>query len=394
MKTNLTSGNKLHATILATLLGAGAYLCQAAPPPPHSPVGRWDCVTSGGGQDGIIFLNFTTDIDTNNGLPTFEGIFINAGVRSPGSSSSSRNAGVGTGRNASASNPNTNLFGGGSIQGAGSVSNNGGTNDWFEDSRGFRGDWSYDSKGRVVGSYFTIVNISGQHTNFFQTCTNVSVTVLLTNGTFYTSPPVDVCFIDGPTFSTNLIWGPAADGETGITNVTLIDDNFTVAPAGLTNNVSFVGKVVPGKRLTMVGSTIPGQVTFRGVPLVPVTTAMPLNGPFFWSGNKTQEGTQFGELFKLSPWGIPNVYNLSGQGPSYTYNGTNSFCLISSQRKIGFSILELPLGTVNPLSGGIRATFGNFINTKKTIGAQTSGFIESDANRIQFNPTLVPFSAP
>jgi hypothetical protein len=158
--------------------------------------------------------------------------------------------------------------------------------------------------------------------------------------------------------------------------------------------VSFVGTVVPGKRLTMVGSTIYGKFNFRGVPLVPLTTAAPLDS-YFWFGSKTQDRVQFGESFRMSASSvIQNLYYLTGAGPSYTYNPETAFCLVSSQRKIGFTIGELPLGITNPQLATERATFGNFNNGKQAIGTKGNGFIEFDSNRIQFDANLVPVPFP
>src|SRR5580765_5522070 len=93
MKTNFALLKKTFfspgVAILATLLVlASATAGRAALALPPSPVGQWDCIMSGAGQDGIIFLNFTMDIDTNSGLPTFEGVFVSAGLRHPSSNGS------------------------------------------------------------------------------------------------------------------------------------------------------------------------------------------------------------------------------------------------------------------------------------------------------------------
>src|ERR1041384_3884035 len=73
---------KSHGLLLG--LAAGGLVALASPTAqavivPVSPVGQWDCVITGAGQQGIIFLNFTDDIDPISGFPTFEGIWVEAG---------------------------------------------------------------------------------------------------------------------------------------------------------------------------------------------------------------------------------------------------------------------------------------------------------------------------
>ncbi|HEY2081409.1 MAG TPA: hypothetical protein VGI88_01395, partial [Verrucomicrobiae bacterium] len=78
MKTLIANPGRLvglaTAAMIALLSPALNALSQ-----PASPVGIWDCVMSGNGQNGILFLNFTADTDLGNGLPVFEGLFIQAG---------------------------------------------------------------------------------------------------------------------------------------------------------------------------------------------------------------------------------------------------------------------------------------------------------------------------
>ena len=148
------------------------------------------------------------------------------------------------------------------------------------------------------------------------------------------------------------------------------------------NAISFVGKVVPGKRLTLVASTSFGKVTYRGTPRVSLTD---ISGA--WSGLKTQEDQLYLEFFTLTPFGIPNVYTVDGQGPGYVYStGLDpiTVCMVSSHGKIGFSILERGGSNTNGL---LRATVGSFINSKSTIGAKTKGIIEP-TTKVRFNANL------
>lgn len=389
MKTILANTGRFLGLSMAGLLAFLAPVSDALSQP-ASPVGVWDCVMTGNGQDGILFLNFTDVSDDATGLPVFEGLFIQAGhkkVQSGRSSSTGNNRG-GT----SSAGTFTNLFGGGFINGsAQGVAVNIGPEDWLEDSRGNRGTWFFDSKGQTVGSFYTVLNASAHATNFFSTCIDQPVQVPLTNGGVYNFE-VAFCFTN-PVFITNYPWS-APDGETGFTNLTFTNFNFIVGSVGITNNVSFVGKVIPGKRLTMVGTSAFGKFTIRGVPLTAVSTILPVDG-FYWTGTKTESNYKFVEEFFLTPTGIPNYYGVTGQGPSYTYNLTNSICLISSQKRIGFSINENGFGSGSAGQLKIsRATFGKLTNTQKTIGTKGQGDSASDLDVIKFDANLSPFPLP
>lgn len=127
-------------------------------------VNDWDFVVSGGGQDGIMFLHFTKDLDPNSGLPTFEGVLVYAGKKAI--SVDPRSQGI-YGRTNTIGTPGwTNLFGGSFIEGvSGTVADNGGSNDWFPDSTGLRSDWFYNAKGQLVGSFFTVIFLDPSNTN-------------------------------------------------------------------------------------------------------------------------------------------------------------------------------------------------------------------------------------
>lgn len=387
------------------LLGTAMFLLIALAAPSHAtpfalPTGNdWDCITSGGGQDGVMFLHFTTDLDTN-GFATFEGIFAIAGQKNfptvnartglPGSS--------GTGRTNTSFPGFTNLFGAGFVGGPGvGFPNNGGDNDWLTDSRGFRGVWFFDSKGRIVGSYFIVENVTGVVSNYFAMCTNVILSVLLTNGTIYNTNYGEICFSNGqgPTLTTNLAWGPASDGETGTSNITLVNTNFNLVPVGTsTNAVDFVGTVVPGKRLTLTGSSLLGRVLFHGVPLVPLVNVTDLATANPWVGQKLQDGITYRDFFTMAPllsntnslFILPNAFALSGENALYTYEG--GLCLISSQKKIGFGLVEAPVGNPNA-PGNLRGTYGSYSVTRTGINAKTTGLDSGTTNRIRFSASTV-----
>jgi hypothetical protein len=396
MKTTLAKHyGRLLKFAAVGLMAIGVHTAQAVIIP-VSPVGQWDCVINGPGQSGIIFLNFTEDLDTNSGFPTFEGFFVQAGRLGTTSSSTSGRGTVATGRSGSGSSGSSsssfiNLFGGGFIEGAaGGVAENGTGDDWLADSRGNRGNWFFNSKGQIVGSFFTTLSATTIITNFFDWCTNTSFTVQLTNGSSQNFQ-FATCFTNG-ILTTNVAW-QAEDGEIGVTNLSLTNANFTLGAVGVTNNISFVGKVVMNKRITLIGTSTFGKFTITGVPLqpVPIVSGLPIDGPFFWTGIVSQDGVKLAEEFNLSDTGIPNVFGMTGQGPSYSYGPTNSFCMISAKKRIGFSVTEAQLNGKPSDLNVSRASVGRFTNTRKKIGAKTVGDSVQDLNLIRFNAFVTPF---
>jgi hypothetical protein len=380
-----------------TVLALSAWTAQALILP-VSPTGQWDCVISGPGQTGIIFLNFTEDVDTNSGFPTFEGFFLQAGHQANTAASTSGRGTTGTGRSGSGANSFTNLFGGGFIEGAaGPVAENGTGDDWLWDSRGHRGNWFYNSKGQVVGSYYTVLNATSTITNFFQTCVDTSFSVQLTNGNT-TNFPFSACFTNA-VLNTNVLWFAAEDQESGFTNLSFTNYNYTLGSIGVTNNISFVGKVVRNKRITLVGTSTYGKFTITGVPLNPVNIKSGFqiaDGPYLWTGTKSQDGFKLAEEFMLTadigiPTPIPNVYGMTGQGPSYSYGPTNSFCMISANKKIGFVVSEAQVNGAASTLHFSRASIGPFTNNKRAIGSKTVGDSIENLDLIKFNVSVTPF---
>lgn len=389
MKTFFANSGRFLGLSVAALLAIAAPVTTALSQP-ASPVGQWDCVMSGNGQNGILFLNFTDVTDGNSGLPIFEGVFVQGGHKRV---QTGRQGSVGVGRTGGATSDTfTNIFGGGLIQGSASDTTvtNIGPEDWFADSRGNRGTWFFNSKGKIVGSYFTVLDATSHVTNFFETCIDEPLLIHEPGGT---NLPIQVAFcFTNSVIVTNFPWSDPNNGAFGFTNLTFTNENFTIGAVGITNDISFVGKVVPGKRLTMVGSSAFGKFTIRGVPLAPVQTALPVDG-FFWTGNKIANGFRSVEEFSLIATSIPNYYTMSGQGPSYTYGP--SICLISQQKRIGFSLFEIPFGNTNAtLTAPLRGTIGTFINTTKSIGTKSLGCYTADPNVIEFDANLSPFPLP
>jgi len=93
----------------------------------------------------------------------------------------------------------------------------------------------------------------------------------------------------------------------------------------VTNSVSFVASVVPGRRMTLKGSSGIGKVQFRGVPFTGVPD---ISGP--WSGQMEKGNQTFTELFDISFAG-PFHFDVIGDGPTYSFDG---LALVSSQGAI------------------------------------------------------------
>jgi hypothetical protein len=178
-------------------------------------------------------------------------------------------------------------------------------------------------------------------------------------------------FIDGP-------WDYDSQGRV-IGNFIQKVANGTTNPT--INGVSFLAKVVPGKRLTLASSTPNGKVSYKGVPF---STVPDISGE--WNGLKKQDKQDFVEFFKLSASIIPNVYYMSGNGPGYGY--TNDVCLVSSQKKIGFDVFEISSANTN---GVRRTTYGPFKSSTKKTTAKTAGRIFTDedkASNVNFSAEL------
>lgn len=273
-----------HATYAAALMFWGALaLNSSAQFTGPTPVGTWDCLLSGGGQQGIAFVNFTDD-------GSFTGYqILTSKVKNDPDDFEGRNPGGGEGRYPTTSNRSgTNLFGFGELS----------------------GPWSYDDQGHVIGSFTEVL----------------------------------------------------AEGS---------DEGTS------TNSISFQGKVVPGKRITLTCSTPNGKVTYKGVPATPLPD---LSGS--WYGTKGQNDQSFLEFFTLTrPDSSENLYLVEGSGPAYTTYGV---CMRSAQRKIAFAIME-GVGTNTTL----RATYGSFGTSSKTTKAKTKGIGEPEDN-VKFDAVLEP----
>jgi len=142
----------------------------------------------------------------------------------------------------------------------------------------------------------------------------------------------------------------------------------SIAGGSITNQWSFKAKIAANKRFTAsISSGIGGTGTLKGVPMKPVTspkTGGDLSGN--WSGEENNGGFFTYEFMNLTPSGIySNLYDIVGYGPGY--NLTNAHCMVSSQKRIGFSGVK---GT------DLRTTVAPLVNSSKTLGGAGKGLMD------------------
>jgi len=294
---------------------------------PVSPVGTtWDCIMSGP-REGIAYLEFFDDF-------TFVAYEFLVPKASAGNTS-----GVGGSRN----------YGGSPRDNGGGGSTNVSAHQIFGGNVQ-TGPWNYDNKGRVIGFFTEIAN----------TCTTNTPVAIATN---------DVCVGENTFTLTNLV------GEI------VCYTNGRVCTPTLTNAVVFTARVVEGRRLTFVLTTPSGKVTYRGVPAIELPD---VSGN--WYATKKQGGHSYTEFFTLENQflpEIPNLYNVVGAGPGYSYSG---IATISSQKKVAFWTHNDGQTEV------IRALFGSFNARKVSLKAhgwdQPAGPL---GDRVQFDAALKLF---
>jgi hypothetical protein len=327
-----------HCLALAGLLLLSGISGHAATP--QSPVGNdWDCLISGGSQQGIAYLTFSGD-------NTFVGyrVLVGKNLTSIPSTPEGRNSGGDDGRtgtsgsstNSSTSRSVTNLFGFDRVH----------------------GDWQFDDRGRIIGRFVEVVG-GGQTvctTNENITTVDSTTTVPVTN------PDGSVTY-----YTTNVtIFVTNAATVTCVTN--------TGTPFG----VSFLGKAVTGKRLSLAASTVNGKITYSGIP---ARTDLPdLSGS--WSATKLENQQWFYDTFSLTsfadgnpfPENFPDVgnykniyFSIDGTEPNAVFEAIG---MLSARKKIGFVFSTSPVGSTN---SSLSATLGSLSKSKTYLKANTSG---------------------
>ena len=303
MKTNLKTPAAralkmcARASAAALLLLGSTGMLQAQP----SPVGTWDCTISGRNQGGIAFLDF----GPSNTLTGFRLLSTLHPTPSSRGTVTVGRGGADVGRGGDSGSGSTVSSSGGS---------SGNTNLVGFDT--FNGSWNFDEKGRVVGKFTEVVGGGLSCTTNVTVSTITGSTVVpQTNGDGTIS-----YFMTNVTFS---ITNPAT--VTCVTN------------PSVTNGVSFIGRAVPSRRLTLVASTSNGKVTYRGVPFV--TNLTDLSGD--WFATRVVKKQSFLENFTFAPAGdpfLPNIYLASnGTGPDYDLQ---AIALLSSHKKVGMAFLQ------------------------------------------------------
>lgn len=329
----------VFAAVLCTALNQGS--AQTAP---ASPVGMWDFTVNGGGEKGLAFLTFADD-------GTFSGYNLLAPTPKSTTTTDSNDR---------------NDTGDDSRDGTSGSSSSSGTTNLF----GFapvKGPWTFDNKGRVVGLFTEVLHQTGPSwpcvSDTFST--NIAGNLYTTNLSF--------CFVTN-TFSTNVTF--ISDSGTPNDVTFTFQTNSMPGSIEVTNGVSFVGKVTPGRRFTLVSTTPVGKTTYSGVPF---NNALPdLSGS--WIAKKRSNGLDQLNLFDLSSGAIlnpfpsefpdvanyPNIYFTdNGQGPGYTFIGVAA---LSAHKKIGF--------TLKNDQGLLGATVGSFKQSSTETKADTKGIEE------------------
>lgn len=353
--------------MVAALAGCALLLPGAAYAQQRSPVGSWDCLISGGGQQGIAFLTFV-DNGTNR---TFSGYQLEVSKVSNGSELPSPNDRSNGARGdmveTNTAAGDTNVFGFSPIS----------------------GPWNYDEKGRVIGYFTQKINAVGVVTNFQQMTvydyTNVEYTVTnLLDVVSTNTINLGVITFSTPMFATNFVWQDInyATNYTYNLSVILVNTNYAIDTTGgeFTNSISFVGTVTPGTRITLTSQTSFGKITYRGVPMRP--NLMDLTGDWYGEKKLNNKGTiEFFHLTSVAtynPWksyvgfehlgDYPSIYfTTNGTGPGYEFEG---FAVLSSKKKIGFTFQTYPL---DDREGALRATYGSISSSRK---ADTKGIEE------------------
>jgi hypothetical protein len=243
----------------------------------------------------------------------------------------------------------------------------------------------------------------------------------------------------GGTNKTYLYGISPVEGSWGFDEKGRLIGGYVLRQAGYETNtslqtgVSFAGKVVPGKRLTLVAYTPMGKWNFSAISY---RTMPDLSGNWYvtrkYSGQTFYESMpltrDFGDLAEQFPdlATYPGIYYTGnadsdnyGRGPGYGFGG---FTLLSSQKKIGYSFNSWTLGSSNSVvtvstnytPEGLpilvtNVTFNNDLPSYATLGSftpskkgnhktATSGILgESDKvtlNAVWLSPLAPPPPAP
>jgi hypothetical protein len=354
MKTNSTiagAGNLRRHALTAALAAIASLATLGSAATFNSPVGKWDCIMSGGGQEGITVIEFY-DTGSTNGR-TFSGYQLLSTTPKKSNGSSSRGPGQkqptveARGWPSSGTNDtsgSTNLFG----------------------LNGISGPWEYDSSGRVIGQFVQIVaNYDDPNS---PTTNGVSFSAKVAPGkrlTLVSSTPNGKVNYRGVPFEA---LGDISGSWQGVKkqNKQEFVEFFTLsAYAGYPN------------LYTAQGSG-PGYYYSNGIV------------------NFVSYTTNTGTVIITNIDGSVNIIPDYEIITTNTYPRTNfNWCLLSTQKKIGFDITE-----VAGSNGTARASYGNFKSSKNKTSAKTKGIIvpgtaiSFDADRNAGQAAIPPAAPP
>lgn len=352
-------------TLAALLLAGSLQTGQAASSDPSGGTSfTWDLASSGSGQRGLALITFSSD---QSGLPkgTFAGFQMLAAVPSSTNSTDNGRGDTDTSRND------------GGLSG-------GGVKNFLFGFTPISGTWDINTKGQIVGFFMEVLNVTSEVTNFLAGTNSETIV----NSQTAETTNILVTFTNGQaSVSTNFAWATPPDF---VEPYTFANPNITVTvgSAESTNSVSFVGKAVSGKRLTLLCSTTLGKVNYHGVP---AENAADITGD--WIGVKTENGLDSNEFFSLVSFSqdnpfptdfpgignFPNLYfSTNGVGSGYTFEAV---AMISRKKTIGFTVAQS--------DGTLRSTIGPLKLSKSGAKAKTVG-IEDPADRVRFTATLQP----
>lgn len=325
------------------MLASGCLLCGSSLQAQPSPVGTWDLVLSGK-RDGTAYITFYDD-------GTFAGFEALVPRQQTGGE-------IAVGRNGGADDLTRNGFTtstdpvlGTQIFGAGAI----------------EGPWAFDNRGRTVGYFIEVTALENCVTTSVPYDTNQFTSGFPITETNFVGETI---FCVRNTISTN-------DGGASFGIEEICYTNVTTCSA-LTNAISFTGKVVEGKRITLVASTPFGDTTYRGVPAESLDD---ISGDYYGSMKRGQQ--TFQEFFSLGAvdFGFPNIYEVAGTGPGYSYHGS---VILSSKKKMSFVVGIDPPNPTNSVEV-IRAVTGGFKPSK--VSANLKGLEQPGGtitNRITF----------
>lgn len=178
------------------------------------------------------------------------------------------------------------------------------------------------------------------------------------------------------TYTTNIVNGTTEVITTSVTN--LVQSCVT---NGITNSVSFEASVKPGKKISIKATVNGRPASLRGVP----ATALPDISGFYYGSGRNNDAP-FNEFFTLTLMDPSiNGYDISGQGPGYTFAG---FALLSKKSVSFYSQEDSTNFVIRAITGPINTAKG----AAMLNGLQGTG--EGGTDKINYKVTKQPNPPP